>query len=91
MFYPIPRALLFRLDPEHAHELTLRAITQVGRIPPLRHALAKQIYSARDLEPVEVFGLRFANRVGLARATTKTRWAGADLPPSVLATSRSAP
>jgi dihydroorotate dehydrogenase len=68
--YPLSRSLLFRLDPETAHGLSLAAIARVGRTPGLRSAVAS-MFAAPDVEPVEVFGLRFPNRVGLAAGYDK--------------------
>jgi len=70
MIYPASRALLFRFDPEKAHDLSLRAIARVGRVPGLRALLAAQ-FSVPDAEPVEAFGLSFPNRVGLAAGYDK--------------------
>jgi dihydroorotate dehydrogenase len=70
MLYPISRALLFRLEPETAHAVALRAIARAGAIPPLRAALAAR-FSVPGAEPVEAFGLRFPNRVGLAAGYDK--------------------
>jgi dihydroorotate dehydrogenase len=70
MMYPLSRSLLFRLDPEAAHGLSLKAIARVGRVPGLRTAVAS-MFNVPDAEPVEVFGLRFPNRVGLAAGYDK--------------------
>lgn len=70
MFYPLSRSFLFRLDPEVAHTLSLETIARVGRIPGLRALVASQ-FTVPDTEPVEVFGLRFPNRVGLAAGYDK--------------------
>jgi len=70
VLYPLSRALLFRLDPEAAHGLSLKTIARIGRVPGLRTAIASQ-FSVPDAEPVEVFGLRFPNRVGLAAGYDK--------------------
>jgi dihydroorotate dehydrogenase len=70
LLYPLTRSLLFRLDPETAHALSLKAIARVGRVPGLRSALAST-FAVPDAEPVEVFGLRFPNRVGLAAGYDK--------------------
>ena len=70
VLYPLSRSLLFRLDPEAAHGLSLQAIARVGRVPGLRSAVAS-MFSVSDAEPVEVFGLRFPNRVGLAAGYDK--------------------
>jgi dihydroorotate dehydrogenase len=68
--YPLSRALLFRLDPETAHGLSLESIARVGKVPGLREIVASR-FSVPDAEPVEVFGLRFPNRVGLAAGYDK--------------------
>jgi len=70
MMYPLSRSLLFRLDPEAAHGLSLKTIARVGRVPGLREAVAS-MFNVPDAEPVEVFGLRFPNRVGLAAGYDK--------------------
>ncbi len=70
MLYPLTRSVLFRLEPERAHALALKAIARAGAFPPLRAALAAQ-YSLQDAEPVEAFGIRFPNRVGLAAGYDK--------------------
>jgi dihydroorotate dehydrogenase len=70
MLYPLSRALLFRLDPETAHGLALKAIARIGAVPALRGALAA-LYSAPRGEAVQAFGLSFPNRVGLAAGYDK--------------------
>lgn len=64
--YAIARPLLFALDAETAHELTLRALDGAGRVGGLRAVAG----CAVD-DPVEVMGLRFRNRVGLAAGLDK--------------------
>lgn len=63
------RPFLFRLDPERAHAATLRLLQLVGGLPPLGAALRKS--SAGETNPVEIFGIRFPNRVGLAAGYDK--------------------
>jgi dihydroorotate dehydrogenase len=70
VLYPIARSALFRLAPETAHAVSLAAIARAGAIPPVRAALAAQ-YRVPGAEAVEVFGLRFPNRVGLAAGYDK--------------------
>jgi len=70
MLYPIARRLLFRLDPETAHRLTLGSIAGAGGIAPLRGMVA-MANPVPESEPIEVFGLRFPNRVGLAAGYDK--------------------
>lgn len=67
--YPLIRALLFQLDPEKAHQLTLSAVRLAGEIPPLT-ALLRRIY-ATGARPVHAFGLRFSNPIGLAAGYDK--------------------
>jgi len=67
--YKYIRSLLFRLDPETAHQLTLQAIRVAGNIPLSRWFLT-QFYKA-PAKPVQVFGLTFKNPVGLAAGYDK--------------------
>jgi dihydroorotate dehydrogenase len=67
--YPLFRPLLFRLDPETAHRLTLNLIRLAGIFPPSRWLL-QAMYTA-PAKPVEVFGLKFRNPVGLAAGYDK--------------------
>lgn len=63
------RPLLFKLDPETAHALTLYALRITGALSPLTRAIAKT-FAAPD-KPVEAFGLKFKNPVGLAAGYDK--------------------
>lgn len=63
------RSLLFRLEPETAHRLTLQAIQFAGNFPPSRWLLA-QLYKA-PARPVQAFGLTFKNPIGLAAGYDK--------------------
>ncbi|GAB1389909.1 MAG: dihydroorotate dehydrogenase (quinone) [Rubrivivax sp.] len=64
--YPLARPFLFGLDPEQAHELTLGALARLQNTP------AQCLWAApRVDDPVELAGLRFPNRVGLAAGLDK--------------------
>lgn len=63
--YAAARGLLFKLDAERAHELALDAFRRFPRLATAPFA------SARVDDPVELLGLRFANRVGLAAGLDK--------------------
>jgi dihydroorotate dehydrogenase len=64
--YTLPRALLFGLDAERAHELTLDTLARFQNTP------AQCLWSqARVADPVTVAGLRFPNRIGLAAGLDK--------------------
>jgi dihydroorotate dehydrogenase len=64
--YRAIRPLLFLTDPEHIHHLTLATLgSRSGRL------LAPLASGAAPVEPVEVMGLRFRNRVGLGAGFDK--------------------
>lgn len=63
------RPLLFRLEPERAHSLTLNVLRSVGRFLPTRKLL-ELIYKFPS-KPVDAFGLTFINPVGLAAGYDK--------------------
>jgi dihydroorotate dehydrogenase len=67
--YPLIRALLFQLDPEQAHQLTLSAVRLAGEIKPIR-AILQSIYSS-PARTVQAFGLSFSNPIGLAAGYDK--------------------
>jgi dihydroorotate dehydrogenase len=66
MLYPLVRPLLFSLDPEAAHDLAFGSLDVAARFHLARLALPR----VPD-DPVEVMGLRFPNRVGLAAGLDK--------------------
>jgi dihydroorotate dehydrogenase len=69
--YALVRPLLFALDPERAHDLTLGLLHGAWRLPGVA-ALAQRLGTARTpLLPVEVMGLQFPNPVGLAAGLDK--------------------
>jgi dihydroorotate dehydrogenase len=66
------RPALFRRDSEQAHELGVKAMAWLGAFAPLRRTL--EFWTQRNLacaRPVEVFGLKFPNAVGLAAGFDK--------------------
>lgn len=63
MLYDLARPLLFSLNPETAHDFTMRSLALAGRILPMAHP--------EPAEPVDVMGLRFPNRIGLAAGLDK--------------------
>ncbi|MGZ8955763.1 MAG: quinone-dependent dihydroorotate dehydrogenase [Methylovulum sp.] len=64
--YPLLRPLLFSLDPETAHEVTLKLLSATHN-----SGLAKLIYPVLESKPVTVMGLTFKNPVGLAAGLDK--------------------
>lgn len=62
--YALARNALFLLDAEQAHDLTLKSLR---RMPALAGLFCPEVAS----DPVELLGLHFANRVGLAAGLDK--------------------
>jgi len=67
--YKSLRSFLFRLEPERAHTFTLYALRGAQTFSPMLWLL-QRIFSAPE-KPVEAFGLRFKNPVGLAAGYDK--------------------
>jgi dihydroorotate dehydrogenase len=64
--YSLARPFLFGLDPETAHELTLQSLARLQGTP-LQWAYCNSMVQ----DPVELAGLKFPNRVGLAAGLDK--------------------
>ena len=64
--YSLARSILFRLDAETAHGVALKGVDLAGRL-----GLAARLSGGRVEDPVQVMGLRFPNRVGLAAGLDK--------------------
>ena len=63
MLYSLARPLLFLVDPEKAHNLAMSALIASGKILPPKPVV--------ESNPVEIMGLRFPNRIGLAAGMDK--------------------
>jgi dihydroorotate dehydrogenase len=66
MLYPMFRPLLFALDPERAHDAAFVSLDAAARIGVAQLAAQRVAPS-----PVEVMGIKFPNRVGLAAGLDK--------------------
>jgi dihydroorotate dehydrogenase len=64
--YSLARPFLFGLDPESAHELTMRSLARLQGTP-LEWAYSNGLVH----DPVELAGLKFPNRIGLAAGLDK--------------------
>ncbi len=64
--YPFVRPLLFSLNPESAHHITLTMLRLIHRL-----GLDKSVFPAPVTSPCKVMGLNFPNRVGLAAGLDK--------------------
>ncbi|SIQ26421.1 dihydroorotate oxidase A [Aeromonas sp. RU39B] len=66
MYYPLARHFLFKLDPEVAHELSIKQLSRLQNTP--LDCLFRQHLLPR---PVTVMGLNFINPLGLAAGLDK--------------------
>ncbi|MEO7335352.1 MAG: quinone-dependent dihydroorotate dehydrogenase [Caldimonas sp.] len=64
--YALTRPFLFGLDPERAHDLTLDALERIQRTPLMCIAAEPRVS-----DPVQLAGLDFPNRIGLAAGLDK--------------------
>jgi dihydroorotate dehydrogenase len=64
--YPLVRPFLFALDAETAHEVTMRSLARLQGTP-LECTFGRKAVD----DPIELAGLRFPNRVGLAAGLDK--------------------
>ncbi|BET68474.1 quinone-dependent dihydroorotate dehydrogenase [Opitutales bacterium ASA1] len=65
------RPVLFRSDPETAHERAVHALALASLIAPARGVLALLAGEGAAARPVKLFGLKFPNRVGVAAGFDK--------------------
>ena len=65
-FYPLVRSLLFLLDAEKAHDMSLKALAFSHR-----HKWSRWFCGKNTAQPVKVMGIEFPNRVGLAAGLDK--------------------
>ncbi len=66
MLYPLLKNLLFKLEPERAHSLTLSSLQRMEQC-----GLLSMIASGAKVAPVKLMGLQFPNRVGIAAGLDK--------------------
>ncbi len=64
------RPLFFRVDPERAHEMTLKAL-EAGLNSSVAKKAAKRLYGSPVFERIERFGISFPNPVGVAAGFDK--------------------
>jgi len=72
MYKHLLRPLLFKLDPEFTHELTLEWLSWAGKLSPVI-SLLQRLYGNRvhELLPVNLMGIHFPGPVGLAAGLDK--------------------
>jgi dihydroorotate dehydrogenase len=64
------RPVLFKMEPEQAHDRGRTALMSMGALPTLCR-LVRRYNLVREDKPVKLFGLEFPNRVGLAAGMDK--------------------
>lgn len=68
----IARPWFFRMDSERAHEVGVRMMALLAAVSPLRRAIeAWTSRTQRRASPIEAFGLKFPNAIGLAAGFDK--------------------
>ena len=78
LYEQVAAKALYAMDPETAHQVGLRGMGLVGAIPPLRWCLERGL-TPKGGKPIEAFGLKFPNHIGLAAGFDKDGlgWRGA--------------
>lgn len=69
--YHLLKPLLFLLDPEKAHKVTVKLLDAACAIPPVQFILQQMFCSGDESLATNVMGLRFPNPVGLAAGFDK--------------------
>jgi dihydroorotate dehydrogenase len=72
LFQSLLRPVLFRLDPERAHDLTLRLLRRLARMPSLLQLWQRWRPLEHAALQTQVAGLHFPNPVGLAAGFDKS-------------------
>jgi dihydroorotate dehydrogenase len=70
IYEKIIRPILFKMEPEQAHDCGRTALMTLSQVPGLCRLL-RACNQVREDKPVKLFGLEFPNRVGLAAGMDK--------------------
>lgn len=71
MAYSLIKPLLFRLDPEFAHECTVQSLRLAQRLPPVRATLTALFHYEDSILATECAGMQFLNPFGMAAGFDK--------------------
>ena len=71
MYKSIIRPILFKFNPETAHQFTLNSLKELGKIPFVRSIIRLIYKREHPALAKEVFGIKFPNPVGLAGGLDK--------------------
>ncbi|MBE7561638.1 quinone-dependent dihydroorotate dehydrogenase [Acidithiobacillus sp. HP-6] len=80
MIYPLLRPLLFGLEAEQAHQLSIAALETLGRMPRSLERVSEHFAVENPALQQSLWGLNFRNPVGLAAGYDKDARATAALP-----------
>lgn len=69
IYQNIIKPLLFKQEPERAHNLAVFVLKMIGEIRPLARLM--QSWNQISMEPIKLFGLDFPNHVGIAAGFDK--------------------
>ena len=67
--YSLCKPMLFRIPPERAHKLSLRALGLAGALPPAR-SLLRHMFAPSE-QSISLLGHTFTNRIGMAAGYDK--------------------
>lgn len=70
LYEKLLRPVFFKMDPELAHERGRKALMTLGSVP-MACRMVRLAMEVKEDKPVELFGLKFKNRVGLAAGMDK--------------------
>ena len=78
LYEKLLRPILFKLEAEKAHEFSVSSLRLFQSVPGLAAAFRSRAYRRDWSRPIEAFGVRFPNRVGLAAGYDKNAvcWRG---------------
>ena len=71
MYKSLLRPLLFRLPPERAHHFTFNLVKNLHKLPGFGAITRQKFSQAKPNQALELWGLEFPNRVGLAAGFDK--------------------
>ena len=71
MLYHLARPVLFKMDPEKAHELISHNLARAAAVPGVRAGMRAAYRYEHPLLETQVWGLRFPNPVGIAAGFDK--------------------
>lgn len=69
IYQKIIKPAIFKQEPERAHEIAVLALKFIGDLGPITRLL--EAYNQIKIRPIELFGLKFPNHVGIAAGFDK--------------------